>query len=83
MNGACRCPNGGAVDETKGSLYVPESGLAREGHIECPLFAQLETRCFQFLLFRGQGMQAYCVSPSLLCRLCLLEAKESRPCEKT
>lgn len=33
MNGACRCSNGGGVNQTKGSLYEPESGLACEGNV--------------------------------------------------
>lgn len=40
------------LNQTKGSLYVPESGLASEGDLESPRSAETGTRCFQSLLFR-------------------------------
>lgn len=40
------------LNQMRGSLYVPESGLASEGDLESPRSAQTGTRCFQSLLFR-------------------------------
>jgi hypothetical protein len=75
MNGACRCPNGGGIDQTKGSLYVSESGQASEGNAESRSLLSWGPDVPNLCCSEMSGVQAYCVSLTLLCRRCLLETK--------